>query len=68
MGGNYWSTEFEIGFGVRQGSVLLPFLFAIYTDDLAALGKPESRPKFMLYADDILLLAPTMTTLEKVVA
>ena len=39
--GNFWSTEFEIGFRVRQGSVLSPFLFAIYTDDLAALCKPN---------------------------
>ena len=27
--GNSWSTEFQIEFGVRQGSVLSPFLFAI---------------------------------------
>jgi len=37
----------------------------LYTDDLAALCKPESNLYVILYADDILLLAPTMTTLEK---
>jgi len=32
-----WSAEFMIQFGVRQGSVLSPFLFAILVDDIAAL-------------------------------
>ena len=41
--GNSWSTEFQIVFSVRQGSVLSPFLFAIYVDDLCALCKPGSN-------------------------
>jgi len=32
-----WSAEFMVQFGVRQGSVLSPFLFAILVDDIAAL-------------------------------
>ena len=46
--------------GYRQGSVLLPFLFAIYVDDLAALCEPERK---LLY---ILLPAPTLTALQKI--
>ena len=45
-------------------SVLSPFLFAIYLDDLAALSKPNCNLYIILYADDILLLAPTVTALE----
>jgi len=62
--GNSWSGEFTIEFGVRQGSVLSPFLFAIYVDGLASLCRPERELYIILYADDILLLAPTVTALQ----
>ena len=54
--------------GVPQGGVLSPFLFALYVDDIVSkvdefdlgcrLGL--KRIAIILYADDILLLAPSV--------
>jgi len=35
------------------------------TDDLVALCKPNSKFYIILYADDIILIAPTIISLEK---
>jgi len=55
---------FQTGFSVRQGSVLSPFLFAVYLDDLANLCHNERHTFVVLYADDILLLAPSVCQLD----
>ena len=60
-----WSATFQINFGVRQGSVLAPFLFAVYLDDLSKLCTPTDSCYIILYADDILLLSPSVTHLER---
>jgi len=62
---NVLSCVLEINFGVRQGSVLSPFLFAVYLDDLSRLESSVNGCHIILYADDdILLLSPSVTRLQ----
>ena len=72
-----WGTECSNAFlvvaGVRQGGVLSPTLFAIYMDYLIyKLVKSEFGCKVngiylgcLLYADDIILLSQSVTTMQK---
>ena len=45
--------------------MLSPFLFALYLDDLSRLGSSFKGCFVILYADDILLLSPSVSQLEK---
>jgi len=58
------SCAFEINFGVRHGSMLSPFLFAVYLDDRSKLFFINNCA-IVLYADDIMLLSSSVTYLER---
>ena len=68
-----FSRTFSVTSGVRQGGILSPQLFTIYVDDLLiALRKSgvgcHIIDKFIaaiMYADDLALLAPTRSSLQK---
>ena len=54
---NIYLPSFKICFGVRQGSVLSPFIFAVYLDDLINRRIDGRFHYIFLYADDILLIS-----------
>ena len=61
--------------GVRQGGVLSPQLFAVYVDDIVhAVASSDASIKInsfsvsiFMYADDILLVSPSVTLLQQLV-
>jgi len=50
---------------VRQGSVLSPILFALCIDDIGKSCFVNCGHNIILYADDIILIASSVTELEK---
>ena len=73
---NTVSSEYTLSTGVKQGGLLSPILFAIYTDGLLRLLQETGVAYHMgsrftgalAYADDITLLAPCKSVLSILVS
>ena len=67
------SANFELKCGIRQDGVLSPYLFAVFVDGIidkikqCGIGCYVGRSclAVFMYADDILLLAPSVVALHK---
>ena len=74
--GNAMSDEFSVMNGVKQGGVLSPILFAVYMDGLlmrlkkAGIGCNVGNwfVGCLAFADDLTLLAPSLSALKKLVS
>ena len=51
-------------YSVRQGSILSPYLFALYVDITNCLSFAQ-KPLLIMYADDIILIAPSLSALQE---
>ena len=66
-------VEYSNDCGITQGGVLSPYLFALYIDSIVDRVRSHGLGCFIkavsvivfLYADDILLLAPSLSCLQQ---
>jgi len=68
-----YSAMFKLSCGTRQGGVLSPYNFAVFIDEIVQKIKSSGLGCYLgfvccsifLYADDMLLLAPSVSALQK---
>ena len=73
--GNAYSEFSQLKCGVRQGGVLSPYLFAVFIDDVVKTVHTCQygchfgllRFNIILYADDILLISPSVSGLQQLI-
>ena len=73
--GNSFSDEWKLCNGVRQGGILSALFFNIYIDSLITRIANSNigcklgiiRSNVIAYADDVVLLAPTPTSLQLII-
>ena len=58
------SDSFEVKIGLHQGSVLRPLLFAADMNVVSNQAR-SGLPSELLYADDLVIMAPTMEQLGR---
>ena len=58
------SESFQVKVGLHQGSVLSPLMFAAVMDVVPSEAR-NGLPSKLLYADDLVLMAPTMEQLGR---
>ena len=72
---NSMSVPFSVQNGVRQGSNLSPMLFSVYIDELLHVIQQsktgchigQTAVNIIAYADDLVILSPTRTGLQRLV-
>ena len=64
---NIHSDFFTVMFDVCQGSVLAPFLFAVFLDELSDTCNLDRNRFIVVYADDILLISTSVVNLENLI-
>jgi len=73
--GNSYSLPFKTANGIRQGGILSPYLYNVYTDDLNVTLRDtgigchihDGCINSLSYADDMVLLAPTADALQDLI-